>query len=96
MPTTRTGLLGRAAALVGWRRIVARASSSRADQVAPAPRPVIAEPHGAWLTAEQNQLLGIRNTAERGDARTGDAMAEARAGCQLLEIFTAIVPFERG
>lgn len=58
----------------------------------------IAEPHGAWLTAEQNQLLAIRNAAERGDDRTtGDAAAaDARAACQLFEIFTTIIPFERG
>jgi hypothetical protein len=107
MQATRFGFLGLAVALIRWKRIAAaRASSRQAADVEPARSPdrralatrpaPIAEPHGAWLTAEQNQLFAIRNAAAHDDDRTAGDAADVRAACQLLEIFTAIVPFERG
>ena len=107
MQATRFGFLGLAVALIRRQRIAAaRAASRQADDLEPArstdrralatrPAP-IAEPHGAWLTAAQNQLLAIRNAAAHDDDRTASDAADARAACQLLEIFTTIVPLERG
>lgn len=51
---------------------------------------------GPWLTAEQNALIASREAT--GDARHAgdDGAIDARAGVQMIEIFAAVAPIERG
>lgn len=55
------------------------------------------EPGGAWLTTEQNVLLAAQRAAD-GMQRSSDpdGIIDSRAGCRMIEIFAAILPFGWG
>jgi hypothetical protein len=51
---------------------------------------------GAWLPAEQNELLAARCTADRAPLPDAGCVVDGRAGCRWIEIFAAMLPIEWG